>query len=98
MGLISAGLAFALQQVITALAAYFVILRGDTFGVEDRITLGGGPGRRGPTGVPEDDDHGDGLTTLGVRRGPRRVAQLPAYIGRLVTVSNGVIFSDPVSD
>lgn len=28
IGLVSAGLAFALQQVITALAAYFVILRG----------------------------------------------------------------------
>ncbi|MCJ0977931.1 mechanosensitive ion channel family protein [Rhodococcus sp. ARC_M12] len=41
VGLISAGLAFALQQVITSLAAYFVILRGDTFGIGDRITLGG---------------------------------------------------------
>jgi hypothetical protein len=41
IGLISAGLAFALQQVILSLAAYFVILRGDTFGVGDRITLGG---------------------------------------------------------
>ncbi len=40
IGLVSAGLAFALQQVITALAAYFVILRGDTFSVGDRITLG----------------------------------------------------------
>ena len=40
VGLISAGLAFALQQVILSLAAYFVILRGDTFGVGDRITLG----------------------------------------------------------
>ncbi len=41
VGLISAGLAFALQQVILALAGYFVILRGDTFEVGDRITLGG---------------------------------------------------------
>ncbi|MEO7152195.1 MAG: hypothetical protein ABIX46_10870, partial [Burkholderiaceae bacterium] len=29
-GLMSAGLAFALQQVITAIAGYFVILRGST--------------------------------------------------------------------
>lgn len=41
VGLISAGLAFALRQVIISLAAYFVILRGDTFTVGDRITLGG---------------------------------------------------------
>ena len=32
-GLITAGLAFALQRVITALAAYIVILRGKTFSV-----------------------------------------------------------------
>ena len=41
IGLISAGLALALQQVIISLAGYFVILRGDTFTVGDRITLGG---------------------------------------------------------
>ncbi len=41
VGLVTAGLAFALQQVVLSLAAYFVILRGDTFGVGDRITLGG---------------------------------------------------------
>lgn len=41
VGLLSAGLAFALQQVITAFAGYFVILRGDTFTVGDRVTLGG---------------------------------------------------------
>ena len=40
-GLMSAGLAFALQQVITAIAGYFVILRGSTFTVGDRISMGG---------------------------------------------------------
>ena len=40
-GLMSAGLAFALQQVITAFAGYFVILRGATFTVGDRISMGG---------------------------------------------------------
>lgn len=44
VGLISAGLAFALQRVIVSLAAYFVILRDDTFTVGDRITLGGARG------------------------------------------------------
>jgi len=41
LGLVTAGLAFALQKVITALAGYFVILRGQTFNVGDRITMGG---------------------------------------------------------
>ncbi len=41
LGLVTAGLAFALQRVVTALAGYFVILRGRTFNVGDRITMGG---------------------------------------------------------
>src|SRR5581483_3358584 len=40
-GLVTAGLAFALQRVVTAVAGYFVILRGKTFNVGDRITMGG---------------------------------------------------------
>lgn len=40
-GLVTAGLAFALQRVITAFAAYIVILRGSTFSVGDRIVMGG---------------------------------------------------------
>ena len=41
VGLLGAGLAFALQKVITSFAGYFVILRGKTFNVGDRITMGG---------------------------------------------------------
>ncbi|MDQ3442917.1 MAG: mechanosensitive ion channel family protein, partial [Chloroflexota bacterium] len=41
LGLVTAGLAFALQKVVTAIAGYFVILRGNTFNVGDRITMGG---------------------------------------------------------
>ena len=40
-GLMSAGLAFALQQVVTSVAGYFVVLRGNTFTVGDRISMGG---------------------------------------------------------
>ena len=39
LGLIGAGIAFALQRVITAVAGYFVILRGKTFNVGDRIVM-----------------------------------------------------------
>ena len=41
LGLVTAGLAFALQRVITAVAGYFIILRGKTFNVGDRIVMGG---------------------------------------------------------
>jgi hypothetical protein len=41
LGLITAGLAFALQRVITSVAGYFVILRGNTFSIGDRISMGG---------------------------------------------------------
>lgn len=41
LGLVSAGLAFALQKVITSIAGYFVILRGKNFTVGDRISMGG---------------------------------------------------------
>ncbi len=40
-GMVTAGLAFALQRVVTAFAGYLVILRGKTFSVGDRITMGG---------------------------------------------------------
>lgn len=41
VGIFSAGLAFALQRVVTALAGYVVIMQGNTFTVGDRITMGG---------------------------------------------------------
>ncbi len=96
IGLISAGLAFALQQVIISLAAYFVILRGDTFGVGDRITLGGVRGdviRLGflkttimEMGQPPSVAHTDPAVWVNSRQ----------YTGRIVTVTNGVIFDEPV--
>ncbi|GJF11886.1 mechanosensitive ion channel protein MscS [Mycolicibacterium cyprinidarum] len=96
VGLISAGLAFALQKVITSLAAYFVILRGDTFGVGDRITLGGVRGDVIRLGFLK--------TTIMEMGQPPSVAEThPAvwvnsrqYTGRIVTVTNGVIFDEPV--
>src|SRR5262249_54987147 len=41
IGLLSAGLAFALQKVVTSLAGYVVIMRSQVFRVGDRITMGG---------------------------------------------------------
>lgn len=41
VGLLVAGLAFALQKVVTSFAGYFLILRSKTFNVGDRIRKGG---------------------------------------------------------
>ena len=96
IGLVSAGLAFALQQVVLSLAAYFVILRGDTFSVGDRITLGGVRGDVVRLGFLK-------TTIMEMGQPPSVASTDPAvwvnsrqYTGRLVTVTNGVIFSEPV--
>ena len=96
VGLVSAGLAFALQQVIVSLAAYFVILRGDTFGVGDRITLGGVRGDVVKLGFLK-------TTIMEMGQPPSVSSADPAvwvnsrqYTGRLVTVTNGAIFNEPV--
>ena len=64
LGLVTAGLAFALQRVITALAGYFVILRGNTFNVGDRITMGGVRGDVSRTWVYPNHHYGDGGNLL----------------------------------
>jgi small-conductance mechanosensitive channel len=94
-GMVTAGLAFALQRVVTAFAGYLVILRGKTFSVGDRITMGG---IRGDVieltflqtvimemGQPAEGDAGD----------PAWV-QARQYTGRIVRVTNAVIFDEPV--
>ena len=95
LGLIGAGIAFALQRVITAVAGYFVILRGKTFNVGDRILMGG--------------VRGDviGLTFMQTRimemgESPREEDEDKSWIrsrqftGRIVTVTNDKVFDCPV--
>lgn len=96
VGLISAGLAFALQQVITSLAAYFVILRGDTFGIGDRITLGGVRGDVVRLGFLKTTIMEMGQPPAVSDSDPAIWVNSRQYTGRLVTVTNGVIFTDPV--
>jgi small-conductance mechanosensitive channel len=96
LGLVTAGLAFALQKLITALAGYFVILRGSTFNVGDRISMGG---VRGDViglsftqttimemGQPPDVQDAD----------PAMWVRSRQYTGRVVTVSNARVFDEPV--
>lgn len=95
VGLVTAGLAFALQRVVTAFAGYIVILRGKTFSVGDRITMGG---IRGDVisltflqtvimemGEPAISDQGDPVWVQGRQ-----------YTGRIVRVTNAVIFDKPI--
>jgi small-conductance mechanosensitive channel len=96
LGLVTAGLAFALQKLITALAGYFVILRGQTFNVGDRISMGG---VRGDVialsftqttimemGQPPDVQDAD----------PAMWVRSRQYTGRVVTVSNARVFDEPI--
>jgi small-conductance mechanosensitive channel len=96
IGLLGAGLAFALQKVVTSFAGYFVILRGKTFNVGDRITMGGVRGdvialnfiqtvimeMVEPPSVQGSD--------------PGMWVQSRQYSGRIVTVTNAKIFDEPV--
>lgn len=96
-GLIGAGLAFALQRFIIAIAGYLVILRGKTFSLGDRIIIGGVRGEVIAL---------DFIQTTVLEMGqPPEVAPGtdPAmwvlarqYTGRIVTISNGMIFDEPV--
>lgn len=94
-GLFTAGVAFALQQVITAIAGYFVILRGRNFTVGDRITMGGVRGDVVALGFIQtqimemgDPEKGDSS--------PASWVKSRQFTGRIVSVSNARIFSDPV--
>ncbi len=95
-GLIGAGLAFALQKVVTAFAGYLVILRGKTFTVGDRITMGGVRGDVISLGF---------LQTRILEMGEPPSAQSDSnpiwvrarqHTGRLVSVTNDKVFDEPV--
>jgi len=96
LGLFSAGLAFALQRVVTAFAGYVVIMRGNTFTVGDRITMGG--------------VRGDVIALTFTQTRIMEMGQPPAvqgadpamwvrsrqFTGRIVTVTNDKVFDEPV--
>ncbi len=95
-GLMSAGLAFALQQVITAIAGYFVILRGSTFTVGDRISMSGVRGDVLRLGFIQTTimEMGEPPSVQGVD--PGQWIRSRQFTGRIVVVSNAKIFSEPV--
>ncbi|MDT0275184.1 mechanosensitive ion channel family protein [Blastococcus goldschmidtiae] len=96
IGLVTAGLAFALQKVITALAGYVVILRGDTFNVGDRITLGGVRGDVIALGFVRTTIMEMGQPPAVQNADPAQWVRSRQYTGRVVTVTNDKVFDEAV--
>jgi small-conductance mechanosensitive channel len=95
-GLVTAGVAVALQRVITAFAAWFIILRGKVFRVGDRIVMGGVRGDVVALGFLR-------TTIMEMGQPPPVKSAEPAiwvearqYTGRIVTVTNDKIFDEAV--
>lgn len=95
-GLMSAGLAFALQQVVTSVAGYFVILRGSTFTVGDRISMGGVRGDVVRLGFIQTTIMEMGQPPSVQGADPAMWVKSRQFTGRIVTVANAKIFSEPV--
>ncbi len=96
LGLVTAGLAFALQRVVTAIAGYFVILRGDNFTVGDRITMGGVRGDVIGLGLIQTSILEMGQPPSVQGADPPMWVRSRQYTGRIVTVSNDKIFDEPI--
>lgn len=96
LGLVTAGLAFALQKVVTAVAGYFVILRGKTFNVGDRIVMGGVRGDVIALGFIQTTIMEMGQPPPVQGADPAMWVKSREYTGRIVTVSNAKIFDEPV--
>ncbi|MGN6368199.1 MAG: mechanosensitive ion channel family protein, partial [Phycisphaerae bacterium] len=96
MGLVTAGLAFALQRVVTAFAGYALILRGKTFNVGDRITMGGVRGDVMALGFLQTTIMEMGQPPAVQNADPAMWVKARQYTGRVVSVTNDKIFDEPV--
>jgi len=95
-GLVAAGLAFALQKVITSFAGYFVILRGKTFNVGDRISMGSVRGDVIALNFIQTVIMEMGEPPAVQSEDPGMWVRSRQYSGRIVTISNARIFEEPV--
>ncbi len=96
LGLISAGLAFALQKVVTSIAGYFVILRGRTFGIGDRIKMAGVRGDVIALGFTQTTIMEMGQPPAVQSESPGMWVKSRQFTGRIVTVTNSKVFDEPV--
>jgi small-conductance mechanosensitive channel len=95
-GLVTAGIAFALQRVITAVAGYFVILRGKTFNVGDRIVMGGVRGDVISLSFMQTKIMEMGEPPPVQDATPAVWVHSRQFTGRICTVTNDKIFDEPV--
>ena len=95
-GLVTAGIAFALQRVITSFAGYFVILRGKTFNVGDRIVMGGVRGDVIALSFMQTKIMEMGEPPPVQDAAPAVWVHSRQFTGRIVTVTNDKIFDEPV--
>lgn len=96
LGLFTAGLAFALQRVVTAVAGYLMILRGGTFNVGDRIKMGGVRGDVIGVGFLQTTIMEMGQPPSVQQEDPGMWVEARQYTGRIVSVTNDKIFDEPV--
>jgi small-conductance mechanosensitive channel len=96
VGLVSAGLAFALQRVVTAFAGYLLILRGNTFHVGDRIVMGAVRGDVIAIGFLQTTIMEMGQPPSVQSADPDMWVKGRQYSGRLVSVTNAKVFDDAV--
>ena len=96
LGIFGAGLAFALQRVVTALAGYLVIMRGNTFTVGDRITMGGVRGDVIALTFMQTKIMEMGQPPSVQGADPAMWVRSRQFTGRIVTVTNDKVFDEPV--
>jgi small-conductance mechanosensitive channel len=96
VGLVGAGVAFALQRVITAVAGYFVIHRGKTFNVGDRIVMGGVRGDVVDLSFMQTRIMEMGQSPKEQGDAPSMWVRSRQFTGRIVTVTNDKVFDEPV--
>ncbi len=96
LGLVLAGLAFAMQRAVLAFVAYVILLRGRTFNVGDRIVMGGVRGDVVSLGFMQ-------TTIMEMGEPPGEQSDAPSlwvqgrqYTGRVVTITNDKLFDSPV--
>lgn len=91
LGIAAAGLTFALQEVIGALAGFFNIYSGRIFRVGDRIQMGGVRGD-----VIDITPLRTKIMEMGSASDEQAWVHGRQYTGRIVTVSNKTTFTEPV--
>lgn len=96
LGLVSAGVAIALQRVITSFAAYVIILRSRVFSVGDRITMGGVRGDVVSLGFMQTSVMEMGEPPDVQQADPAVWVRSRQYTGRVVRITNDKIFDTPI--